>query len=183
MELEARFTRDILANRYNAEILRRWDALALPDSWLVAGCLFQSVWNRMCGRAPEADIKDYDVFYFDASDSSEEGERIAQSHASELFGDLGVELEVSNQARVHRWYPEHFGRPYPELKSSRDGIDRFLVPSTCVAIKPGAIYAPYGLSMLYEGQLSMNPLVPHRELFDRKVASYVKRWPWLRTNS
>jgi len=28
--------------------------------------------------------------------------------------------------------------------------------------------------------LTMNPLVPHRELFERKAASYRARWPWLR---
>jgi hypothetical protein len=25
----------------------------------------------------------------------------------------------------------------------------------------------------------MNPLVPHRDLFERKAASYQARWPWL----
>lgn len=122
---------------------------------------------------------DYDIFYFDAADRSEAGERRAQSHMDEVFTDLGVCIEVSNQARAHLWYPEHFGRPYPELRSAADGIDRFLVPSTCVAIRQGAIYAPNGLAMFYEGRLGLNPLVPHRELFDRKGASYVARWPWL----
>ena len=27
---------------------------------------------------------------------------------------------------------------------------------------------------------SMNPLVPHRALFERKAASYQARWPWLK---
>ena len=40
-----RFLDDIRRNPNNRAILERWDALALPDGWLVAGCLFQTVWN------------------------------------------------------------------------------------------------------------------------------------------
>nr|WP_301334500.1 nucleotidyltransferase family protein [Variovorax dokdonensis] len=179
--MHERFALDILANRHNREILARWERLALPDGWLVAGCLFQTVWNLQAGRPPESDIKDYDLFYFDASDLSASAEERVQAHVEEVLGDLGVEVEATNQARVHLWYEEHFGRPYERpLRSSREGIERFLVPATCVGVRPGDLYAPYGLELLYDGILAMNPLVPHRELFDRKAASYRARWPALR---
>lgn len=186
----ARFVADVMSNRHNAQILRRWPDLGLPQAWLVAGCLFQTVWNRLSGRPPEADIKDYDIFYFEplgdpsgdepAVDRSAERERAAQARADALFADLGITVEVSNQARVHLWYPAHFGKPYPRLHRVEDGIDRFLVPSTCVGIRPDGIYAPNGLASLYSGDLAMNPLTPHRELFEAKAASYRRRWPWLR---
>lgn len=48
-----RFLADILSNRHNRAILESWDTLALKDGWLVAGCLFQTVWNLQAGRAPE----------------------------------------------------------------------------------------------------------------------------------
>ena len=175
-----RFRADVLANPHNRAILARWDALALPDGWLVAGCLFQTVWNLQAGRQPAADIKDYDLFYFDGSDLSKAGERAVQARADAVLGDLGVAVEVANQARVHTWYASYFGQPYPPLESSRDGIDRFLVPATCVGIRPDALYAPNGLDLLYEGVLTPNPLTPHRDLFERKAASYRARWPWLR---
>lgn len=175
-----RFVADVLANRHNRTILDRWDRLALPDGWLVAGCLFQTVWNLQSGRAPEADIKDYDLFYFDADDLSEAAERQVQARADAVLGDLGITVEVANQARVHLWYERHFGHPYAALGSVTDGIARFLVPSTCVGVRPGAVEAPYGLAGLYAGELAMNPLVPHRDLFERKAASYRARWPWLR---
>jgi uncharacterized protein len=171
---------DVRSNRANKAILARWDALALPDAWLVAGCLFQTVWNLQSGRAPEADIKDYDLFFFNGNDLSAETERAVQARVDAAYGDLGVTIEASNQARVHLWYESHFGHPYEALRSSRDGIDRFLVPATCVGIRPGELYAPHGLELLYEGVLTMNPLVPHRDLFERKAASYRSRWPWLR---
>ena len=43
------------------ELLRR----ALPDAWIVAGCLVQTVWNGLTRRAVDYGINDYDVFYFD----------------------------------------------------------------------------------------------------------------------
>jgi hypothetical protein len=179
--LEPRFLGDVLANRNNRAILDRWDALGLPDGWLVAGCLFQTVWNLQAGRPAEADIKDYDLFYFDGGDLSEAAERAVQARVDEVLGDLGITVEASNQARVHLWYEAYFGQPYPAvLRDSRDGIARFLVPATCVGIRPGEVCAPYGLAGLYDGVMAMNPLVPHRDLFERKVASYRARWPWLR---
>lgn len=178
--MQERFHADILANDNNRTILERWDALALPDGWLVAGCLFQTVWNLQTGRAPEADIKDYDLFYFDDGDLSEEGERAVQKRVDNVLADLTVPIEVCNQARVHTWYESYFGHPYPQLHSARDGIDRFLIPATCVGIRPGAIHAPNGLQMLYDGILTTNPLTPHIDLFDAKAASYLSRWPWLR---
>jgi hypothetical protein len=72
---QERFRADVLTNDNNRVILDRWDALALPDGWLVAGCLFQTVWNLQAGRDPAENIKDYDLFYFDGDDLSEAGER------------------------------------------------------------------------------------------------------------
>jgi uncharacterized protein len=80
---------------------------------------------------------------------------------------------------VHQWYPAYFGRPYPPLASTEDGIRRFLVLETCIGVRPGACIAPYGLSGLYAGSLSPNPLTPYPELFANKVASYRSRWPHL----
>ena len=175
----ARFGADVVENRYNRAILERWSELALPDGWLVAGCLFQTVWNLQAGRAPESGIKDYDLFYFDAAHLDAASERAVQARCEAVLGDLGIAIEVVNQARVHLWYEADFGRPYAALGSSRAGIDRFLVPATCVGVRPGEVYAPYGLERLYRGELAMNPLVPHRELFEAKVASYRARWPAL----
>lgn len=173
------FFADIAANPANRAILGRWQRLGLPDAWLVAGCLFQTVWNLRSSRPPAQNIKDYDIFYFDSTDLSRRGEEQAQQQVDAVLSDLGVTVEVANQARVHLWYPEFFGHPYPPLASAEDGIARFLVRETCVGVRPGACHAPYGLEGMYAGTLTANPLVPHAELFARKVASYRRRWPWL----
>jgi hypothetical protein len=183
VNLHARFLADLLANPSNRAILEAWPQLQLPEGWLVAGCLFQTAWNLKSGRPPQEGIKDYDIFYFDASDLTPEGEQRVQQRVDDALGWLGVPIEVKNQARVHLWYEEFFGHPYPKLTSAADGIDRFLIPSTCVGVRAlngeYELYAPNGLDILYAGTLAPNPLTPHLPLFREKAASYQRRWAWL----
>lgn len=183
MSPEHRFQADIRRNTANAAILSRWDALQLPQGWLVAGCLFQTVWNLQAQRPPEAGIRDYDLFYFDPNDLSAESEQAVQARVAAALADLSITVEVVNQARVHCWYEQHFGRPYPALQSSEDGIRRFLVLETCVAVRPDACLAPYGVAGVYAGTLSPNPLTPYPEWFARKAQSYRQRWPHLRVSA
>lgn len=180
----ADFVAQVLRNPANAAILDHWPALALPDAWLVAGCLFQAVWNLRSGRPAQEGIKDYDLFYFDAADLCEASEREVQARVDAQFAGLGITVEAKNQARVHLWYQDYFGHPCPALRDARDGIDRFLVRETCVGLRPAPggwdVHAPNGVETIAAGTLSRNPLTPHAALFDAKAASYQARWPWLR---
>lgn len=175
-----RFCADVRQNPFNAVLLDGLPALALPDCWLVAGCLFQTVWNVQTGRAPDHHISDYDVFYFDSNDLSEVAERAVGERVGAYFAHLPITIEVKNQARVHTWYEAYFDEPYAALVSSRESLERFLVACTCVGIRvsDGELVAPNGLSELYAGVLRPN-WVHRRELFDRKVDSYRRRWPHL----
>lgn len=184
--LARRFVSETLQNPHNAALLERLPFLGLPDAWLVAGCLFQTVWNLRSGLEPTAHIKDYDLFYFDGDNLSESAEQQVQAQVTALFADLPITVEAKNQARVHLWYERWFGYPYAPLQSARHGIERFLVPCTCVGLQPGntpqalpALYAPYGLAELYAGLMRPNPACPHLPLFQAKADSYRKRWPWL----
>ena len=136
-----------LNNPVNDAILRALDALALPDAWLVSGCLVQTVWNELTGRAPTYGISDYDVFYFDP-DTSWEAEDAVIRNAHARLRRLGARIEVRNQARVHLWYPRKHGLPYPPLGCSTDGIDRFLTQTTQVGVRQAGedygVYAPHG---------------------------------------
>jgi hypothetical protein len=119
------FLTAVLRNPNNEIIARELFELALPDAWLVSGCLVQTVWNGLTGRAVDHGISDYDVFYFDA-DSSWAAEDAVIRRIEQRLGGLGVTIEVRNQARVHLWYPQKHGVPYPELACAAEGIDRFL---------------------------------------------------------
>lgn len=143
---KARFLALALANPVNAAIVDELHHLALPDAWLVAGCLAQTVWNVLTNRAIDHGISDYDVFYFDP-DTSWEAEDAVIRDVHARLGHLGARIEIRNQARVHLWYPGKHGLPYPPLTCSTDGIDRFLTQNTQVGIrrtdKGDEVYAPH----------------------------------------
>jgi hypothetical protein len=175
------FRRCATQNPVNAELLSRLPALALNQCHLTAGCLYQALWNHQSARPAAWGVKDYDVFYFDDDDLSWDAEDAVIQRVRKLSDDLGVIVEVKNQARVHLWYQQRFGSPYPQLRSARDGIDRYLVTCTCIGIDvaSGELYAPNGLQDLQAGILRINPLNPQPGLFRRKADDYRARWPWL----
>jgi hypothetical protein len=170
-----------LLDPVNAALLERLPALGLPQGFLTAGSLFQASWNRVSGKPPGWGVKDYDVFYFDDTDLSWDAEDAVIRRVQQAVADLGATVEVKNQARVHLWYEARFKSPYPQLRSARDGIDRYLIACTRVgiALADRTLYAPDGLDDLAAGILRMNPLLPMRELFLKKAGDYQARWPWL----
>jgi len=141
-----------LTNPANAIITRELSALALPDAWIVSGCLVQTVWNVLTGRAVDYGILDYDIFYFDPDTSWTAEDTVIRKLDERLAGlvklGLGVRVEARNQARVHLWYAEKHGVPYPPLKRSTDGIDRFLTANTMIGVRGASddyeVYAPNG---------------------------------------
>ena len=86
-----------LKNPVNERIARELFDLALPDSWLVSGCLVQTVWNVMTGRAAGYGISDYDVFYFDP-DTSWEAEDAAIRKLGGRLSNLGVKMVPGEMA-------------------------------------------------------------------------------------
>ena len=179
-----RFVELVLRNQVNRAILDHGPELGLPDWWLVAGAVFQTVWNVLDGRNPTAGISDYDVFYFDASDLSWDAEDKVVKRAAELFGDLDVAIEIRNEARVHLWYEEHFGVPGLPFASSRDAIDHFASTTCCFALTrqpSGAIdvYAPHGYGDLFNRRVRPNPRLAPRDVYERKAARWLREWPCL----
>jgi len=176
----AEFLRLIRRNEVNAAILDRLPALEAPQAHLVAGALFQTVWNVQSGRPPAAGIRDYDLFYWDA-DTSYAAEDAVIGRAAALFSDLDAPIEVRNQARVHLWFEQKHGLTRPPILSAREGIRQFLVECTCVGVDArGDLYAPCGLADLAAGVLRPNPHNHTPGLYAAKVADYRVRWPWLR---
>jgi uncharacterized protein len=94
-----------LRNPINEIIAEELSGLALPDAWIVAGCLVQTVWNVQTTRAVDYGIADYDIFYFDP-DTSWQAEDAVIRKLRGQFARTGAKVEVRNQARVHLWYPE-----------------------------------------------------------------------------
>jgi uncharacterized protein len=157
---------------------------ARPDWWLTAGAVFQTVWNVLDGREPAAGIDDYDLFYFDAHDLSSEAENVIIARAADLFADIGVVVEVCNEARVHVWYEEHFGAPAEAFESSRDTIDHFASTTCSYAVTRDQtgeldVYAPHGYDDLFNQRVRPNPALAPRHVYEHKTARWTHEWPSL----
>jgi len=178
----------IQQNPLVVEITNRAPLLDLPDTWIVSGCLFQTVWNVLSGQPPTRGIKDYDLFYFDSSDLSAESEEEINRHGADLFSDLDSEIDIRNQARVHTWYEQEFGvRGYPQLTKSTDGIDNFLAVCCMVAIRRNGsremdVYSPFGVDDVLNRVVRPNPWYPNApvDFYNRKAKRWSAMWPDLR---
>lgn len=181
---EAEFVTVVRSNPAVAEILRRAQQLELPGWYLTAGGLFQTVWNHLADRDPQAGIRDYDFFYFDDSDLSYDAENEVIESAASVFADLGVDVEVRNEARVHLWYEQHFGSPIAPYRSTEDAIDHFVSTTCCFGITTDssgtdAVYAPHGFDDLFAGIVRPNPRLPMQHVYEAKAARWTTEWPKL----
>jgi len=170
-----------LRNPVNEAIAHELFELALPDAWIVAGCLTQSVWNGLTRRSVTHGISDYDIFYFDP-DTSWEAEDAVIGRVQARLGHLGVKIEVRNQARVHLWYPAKHGLPYPALSRATDGIDRFLTANTQVGIRRTAdgyqVYAPKGFDDIADMIVRSNRTANFSAAnYTAKAARWQALWP------
>jgi uncharacterized protein len=177
------FLATVLRNPVNEMIADELFRLALPDAWIVSGCLVQTVWNVLTRRTVDHGIDDYDIFYFDP-DTSWQAEDAVIGVLKDRFANLGARVEVRNQARVHLWYPEKYGRPYPALESSSEGIDRFLTKNTQVGIRRTQggydVYAPNGFADMAGMIVRPNP-GPNfsAAAYVAKAARWKSLWPEL----
>src|SRR5271157_4229591 len=101
--LEVRFKEILFASPNIKAVLEGAAALRMPDWYVVAGCVAQTVWNALSGFEPDYGIGDYDLIYYDSADISEESQERYDRRAKELFKNLPRPVEVVNQARVHLW--------------------------------------------------------------------------------
>jgi uncharacterized protein len=167
-----------------ATVVGRWSEVGLPDCWLVAGCVAQTVWNDAFGRPAGHGISDIDLVYFDGADLSAEAEARHAERIRTLFADLGLWVDVKNEARVHLWYAEKFGEALAPYVSTEDAIATFPTTATAVGVQPRAnglrVFSPYGLSDLLGLIVRPNKKQITRPIYDAKVKKWLARWPDLR---
>ncbi|WP_461024116.1 nucleotidyltransferase family protein [Thalassiella azotivora] len=177
----------VLQNPVSAAVLERGPRLGAPDWWLTGGALFQTVWNVLTGRDPREGIVDYDVFYFDGGDLSWDAEDAVIRRAAVLLDDLDVNVEIRNQARVHRWYEQRFGVPVEPLTCATEAIDLFAAFACCLGLTRGAdgtvrLHAPFGVTDTLGMHLRPNARRAPRQVYDAKVARWSAQWPALRAD-
>src|ERR1700761_8956200 len=85
----ARLERILLASPIIEPVIRQWADLTLPDCWLAAGAVTQTVWNDLFGHDPGYGMTDSDLIYFDGSDLSENAEASHAARIGRLFAACG----------------------------------------------------------------------------------------------
>jgi len=183
-ELEHRLEATLRKNQVVAEILNRAPLLELPNWYLGAGCIAQTVWNELHDFPLTSNVKDYDLVYFDSSDLSRESEQSHATDARRLFRDLNVELDVANEARVHLWYREHFGYDIKPYSSTEDGIASWPTTGTAIGVRTEAdgriaIYSPFGLDDLFRLIVRPNKRQITKKIYMDKVRRWTEHWPKL----
>lgn len=166
------------------EVLAGLRALALPDHILVAGAIYNQVWNALTGRPALAGINDIDVFYFDASDIGWDAEDRVIKALEHRFAGLPVPVQARNQARVHLWFEDKFGSPFSPLASSAEMLGRYASKAYAVGARlhdDGSmeIVSPFGLDDLFSFRIVPNPVLDNRLLHTKKGAQVKAIWPEL----
>jgi len=170
-------------NRSLSEIVERFDEIVLPDGWLVAGAIAQTVWNLSGGYPAERGIKDADIVYYDAADLSAETEAAHEARLRALFAHLPIKLDVKNEARVHLWYEKVFGYPIVAYISAASAIASFPTTATSIGVRRFAdgfeCCAPFGLDDLFGLVVRPNRAQITAPIYEAKVARWRLLWPHL----
>ncbi|HEU0155042.1 MAG TPA: nucleotidyltransferase family protein, partial [Stellaceae bacterium] len=155
--------------------------LRLPEWRLVAGCLYQTVWNSLTGRRRGTGIKDYDLIYFDDSDLSWDAEDLVIARVRAVTeGGVGP-VETRNQARVHLWFEDRFGAPYPPLASADESLSRYasIVHAVGVRLEEDGrldVAAPFGLADMFAMVIRPNLALANEASHNTKAARALAVW-------
>lgn len=171
-------------NKELMEILDYISKLNLPNFYIAAGSVFQTIWNYYDGKDLNFGIKDIDVIYFNKNNLSVEKDLEYYYIINEYIKlkKYNYEIDVSNEARMHLWKMEHNqGDKVEPYKNSEDAISKWIATVHAIGITKEnnqiKVYAPYGLSDIFSRTIrpikhNYNSL----ELYDKKVSSWNERF-------
>lgn len=171
-------------NRVVQALLDVAAGMNLPDWYLGASGVSQTVWNLRHGYPAAEGIKDYDLAYFDPSDLSEGSARRVGQEVAGGMTDFGVAVDVHNEARVHLWYGKRFGRDIEQYRSTGHAISTWPTTASAVGVRRDGercvVFAPFGLSDLLGMVARPNKVIVSQDVYEEKVARWSARWPLLR---
>jgi hypothetical protein len=177
-----RFIAIIRADPGLMRLLERLRMLDLPQWRLVAGCLYQTVWNALTDRPRGTGIKDYDVIYFDADDLSWEAEDAVIQRVAAVTRDCVGPVQVRNQARVHLWFADRFGCNYPQLRCAEESLRYYASFVHAVGVRLTAddhldVAAPFGLDDVFAMRIRPNHALDNAVSHTDKAAMAKATWP------
>jgi uncharacterized protein len=155
----------------------------LPSWYLGAGGVTQTVWNQLHGFDATTGIRDYDIVYFDPDDLTAGTEKALEDELQRQFAHLGSRLDVTNEARVHLWYPERYGIRIPPYRSSEHAISTWPTTASSIGVRRDreefVVCAPCGLSDLYSLTVRPNRALIDEVVYRDKTTRWRRQWPRL----
>ncbi len=165
-----------------SRVLELAPQLELPNWYLGAGAICQTVWNELHDFPLEQGIKDCDLVYFDADTSAEAQDRFIQK-GKEIFAELPIEVELTNEARVHLWYKQEVGKEIRPYISTEDAINTWPTTASSVGVRyengEFAVYAPYGLNDMLGMIVRPNKTLITYKVYESKATRWKSHWPKL----
>jgi hypothetical protein len=185
LHLQVEYLREALVRNSVVEAILVLAAdMALPDWYLGAGGVAQTVWNLRHGFPAGEGIKDYDLVYFDPTDLSERVRQTVEQEVTTRLAIPAVVLDVHNEARVHLWYQQRFGRRIDPYRSTEHAIATWPSTASSVGVRRQngsfVVCAPYGLSDLLGMVVRPNKEIVGRDVYQEKTQRWQRRWPRLR---
>jgi hypothetical protein len=173
----------VRSNPIVARLLDQLPSLGLGSWYIGAGAVAGTVWNRLHGFAPTHGIKDYDVVYFDAEDLGEPAEKAVQAQVTGLLGANGAPVDVTNEARVHTWYEQRFGRPLSPYRSVEHAIATWPTTASSIGVRCDGgqfvVCAPFGLADLFAMVVRANTTLVDEPVYRAKAERWQQTWPRL----
>jgi hypothetical protein len=169
----------LAASPVTSVVLERVAALGLPDWYLGAGAVCATVWNDAHGFDPGHGIKDLDVVYFDPA-GDRDAELAVEARVRDALADVGIPVDVTNEAIVHAWYEERFGVALdPPYASTCDAITTWPTTASSIGVRPDDLCAPFGLDDLFGLVVRPNVSLITPDVFAAKAARAAATWPRL----
>jgi hypothetical protein len=179
-DLRRQLERIVRDSPWLLQVLETVRVLGLPDWYLAAGAIRNTVWDALHGSASSAPYSDLDVIYFDAANSPSDAERALQ------IGSPGYTWEVTNQATVHRWQSQATGRNISAYESVAAAMASWPETATAVGVRisdRGAMefIAPHGLRDLFALTLRSSPTASDPRAYGSRLRqkAWHLRWPRL----
>lgn len=175
---------NILTLNENIEKVLKVSQLEFDHYYVGAGSLVQTVWNYLSGYPLSYGIGDIDIIYFDDKDLTKAKEEMIEQKLASSLSDLPLEIDVKNEARVHLWYKEKFGKDIKPYQSLEDAINSWPTTATALGIRREnngefKVYAPYGLNDLFSMTVKANKLLITRDVYEEKATKWLNLWPKL----
>ena len=176
-------TKILNMNKELMDILDYIYKLDLPNYYIAAGCIFQTIWNYYDNKPLNYGIKDIDVIYYNKDDLTIETDVKYYNLIKKYCDKKGYtfEIDVSNEARMHLWQRKNIKMNVEQYKSSEDAINKWIATVHAIGITKEEnklrIYAPYGLSDIYKRIIRpIKHEYSKKEIYEKKAKSWNERF-------